>query len=253
VPRFLALIATSLVRSHFSLRLPRRRYVPSSGFLNRPTFYSALELAGLFHPAATSRVPPVQGLLSSRSHPSSSEGACLRVVEPLRAHRLAPVATRFGPRLRGLHPREAAFDASPLFTEPHVAPLLGFLSSRLSQPTVDRRLPTISARDVFRSGPSLSRSLGASVPSVSPASHPMNASPLHRPARGFQPSLRPSVRQNGSSRDALATRLPESLLLTTQFAESRALGPVARAFEPTSRLPEKNTIPRQSSARLPAR
>lgn len=139
MPRFLALIATSLVRSHFSLRLPRRRYVPPSGFLNRPTFYSALELAGLFHPAATFRVPPVQGLLSSRSHPSSSEGACLQAVEPLRAHRLAPVATRLGPRLRGLYPREAAFNASPLFTEPHAAPLLGFLSSRRSRPTVDHR------------------------------------------------------------------------------------------------------------------
>ena len=33
-------------------------------------------LTGLFHPATTSRVLPVQGLLSSRSHPSSSEGAC---------------------------------------------------------------------------------------------------------------------------------------------------------------------------------
>lgn len=61
LPRFFALFATSLVRSHFSRRLPRLRYVPSSGFLNRPTSCSATELAGLFHPAATSRVTPVQG------------------------------------------------------------------------------------------------------------------------------------------------------------------------------------------------
>lgn len=65
----------------------------------------------------------------------------------------------------------------------------------------------------------------------------MNASPLHRPARGFEPSLRPSVRQNGSSRDALATRLPELHLLTTQFAESRALCPVARASNPLPGCP----------------
>lgn len=61
LPRFSALFATSLVRSHFSRRLPCLRYVPSSGFLNRSTSYSATELAGLFHPATTSRVTPVQG------------------------------------------------------------------------------------------------------------------------------------------------------------------------------------------------
>jgi len=91
----------------------------------------------------------------------------------------------------------------------------------------------------FRSGPSLSRSLGSSVLSVSPASNPMNASPLHRPARGFQPSLRPSVRQNGSSRDALATQLPGSLLLTTQFAESQARCPVTRASNPLPGCPRR--------------
>jgi hypothetical protein len=65
-----------------------------------------------------------------------------------RARRLAPTATRFGPRLRGLHPCEAAFTASPLFTDPQAAPLLGFLSSRHSLLTVDHSLPVISAHDV---------------------------------------------------------------------------------------------------------
>jgi len=90
-------------------RLPRHRFVPSSGFHSLSTSSSALGLAGLFHPAATSRVLPVQGLLSPRSHPSSSEGVAPGPLFPPRAHRLAPVATRCGPRLRGLHLREAAF------------------------------------------------------------------------------------------------------------------------------------------------
>jgi hypothetical protein len=59
-------------------QLPRYRFVPSSGFLGLSTSCSALGLAGLFHPAATSRVPPVQGLLAPRSHPPSSEGRAPR-------------------------------------------------------------------------------------------------------------------------------------------------------------------------------
>jgi hypothetical protein len=43
-------------------------------------FTPAQSFAGLFHPAATSRVHPVQGLLTSCSHPSSSEGACPHAV-----------------------------------------------------------------------------------------------------------------------------------------------------------------------------
>jgi len=72
----------------FSRRLPRPRFGPSSGFLNLSTFFSALQLTGLFHPAATSRVSPVQGLLSPCSHPSSSEGACPQAVGPPRLTRL---------------------------------------------------------------------------------------------------------------------------------------------------------------------
>jgi len=64
-----------------SRRLPCLRFVPSSGFLDLSTSFSALGLAGLFHPAATSRIHPVQGVLSPRSHPSSSEGACPQAVD----------------------------------------------------------------------------------------------------------------------------------------------------------------------------
>jgi len=61
--------------STFHEELPGPRYGPASSFLNSLPAFSAHALAGLFHPAATSRVLPVQGLLSPHSHPSSSEGA----------------------------------------------------------------------------------------------------------------------------------------------------------------------------------
>jgi hypothetical protein len=78
----------------FSRRLPRPRFGPSSGFLNLSTFFSALQPTGLFHPAATSRVSPVQGLLSPCSHPSSSEGACPQAVGPARLTRLRRLPSR---------------------------------------------------------------------------------------------------------------------------------------------------------------
>jgi hypothetical protein len=70
-----SLFATPSERVHSPRGFPSPRYVPSSGALSLPTSYSALRLAGLLHPAATSRALLVQGLLSRRSHPSSSEGA----------------------------------------------------------------------------------------------------------------------------------------------------------------------------------
>lgn len=152
MPRFFALFATSRVRSHFSRRLPRPRYVPSFGFRDRPTSFSAHSLAGLFHPAATSRTHPVQGLLSSRSHPSSSEGAFPHAVGTNRARRLSQAATRQVPRLRGLHPRKVAFAVSPLFTATRVAPLIEFLlpqaliSYGRSQLTCDPPLSTFTPR-----------------------------------------------------------------------------------------------------------
>jgi hypothetical protein len=50
--------------------------------------------AGLFHPAATSRVRPVQGRLSPRSAQTLVELRCPLVVDASRAHRLATAATR---------------------------------------------------------------------------------------------------------------------------------------------------------------
>jgi hypothetical protein len=78
--RVSALIATSPPRVHLHEHIPSARYVPSSGFLGLSTVCSAVRLAGLFHPAATSRVharsgasPLAQPVLpsSGRAAPSS--------------------------------------------------------------------------------------------------------------------------------------------------------------------------------------
>jgi hypothetical protein len=128
-----------------------------------------------------------------------------------RAHRLAPVATRFGPRLRGLHPREAAFAASPLFTEPHAAPLLGFVSSRLSPLTVDHSLPVISAHDVH----ALRLRFRARALRSSPAYLPQEARRIRLRFTGLLEvsSLLSvhSVRQDGSSLDVPAIQFPRPL------------------------------------------
>jgi hypothetical protein len=69
------------------------RYVPSSGFCNLSTAFSASGRVGLLHPTATSRVLSVQGFLSTRSRPDSSPGLFpLAVVEPT-THRPRSAAT----------------------------------------------------------------------------------------------------------------------------------------------------------------
>jgi len=109
------------------------------------------------------------------------------------AHRLSPAATRRGPRLRGLHPREVAFAARPLFTVLHAAPLFGFRSSRHRLLSVGLSLPASSARDVSIVPPSLFAIAGRFRPQRLSRPKPGVASPLRLPARAFEPFLRPSV------------------------------------------------------------
>jgi hypothetical protein len=62
----------------------------------------------LFHPAAMSRVRPVQGLLSSCSCLPHRENDCPLAVVGTTTHRPRPAATIIPPRLRGFAPHEAA-------------------------------------------------------------------------------------------------------------------------------------------------
>jgi hypothetical protein len=61
------LIATSAGAVHRSAGIPTYGQVPSSAFLTSSTVSSATGLAGLFHPAATSRICPAGVWPSSRS------------------------------------------------------------------------------------------------------------------------------------------------------------------------------------------
>jgi hypothetical protein len=122
-----------------------RRFSPPSGF------------AGFFHPAATSRVVAVQGLLSPRSRAPSSRAASplplpLRALTGTRVVRLfgAPLVIGCHPRsvrLRGFDPRGAALSAARVFASPQLAPLFGFFSSRSSTAAVSSSSPEPSARN----------------------------------------------------------------------------------------------------------
>lgn len=107
-PRFVPSSRLHPRAATFSRKVPTSRFVPSSDFLSPSTVCSALGLAGLFHPAATSRVSLVQGLLSPCSLPRSSRGACPLAVGSQTAHPLAQAAAIHAPRLRGFHPHRAA-------------------------------------------------------------------------------------------------------------------------------------------------
>jgi len=90
--RVSCLFAASLAASTSGERFHSLAPVPSSSFHSSSTASSATSSAGLFHPAATSRLHSIQGLLSPCSRPS------FRKNRPpcgwrSRADRLAPVAT----------------------------------------------------------------------------------------------------------------------------------------------------------------
>jgi hypothetical protein len=147
---------------------------------------------------------PFRGLLSSRSHPSSSEGA---TPSPLSRAPLtnttgcpiAPVATECGPRPRGLHPREAAFTEPPLFTTTRAAPLIEFVSSRHSRvrliaPYLRSPLSTLLV-------PAFALAIANTArPQRLSRTRMTNPSPFRLPARAFEPSLRPSVRRDDPRR-----------------------------------------------------
>jgi len=106
---------------------------PSSGFLNLSTAFSAIWLASLFHPAATCRVRPVQGLLPSCSCLSHRETFCPHVVERTRAHRPRSAATLIRPDFEALI-RTKKRCCSLGLTAQQLAPLFRFPSPPGSSP-----------------------------------------------------------------------------------------------------------------------
>jgi hypothetical protein len=95
----------------------------------------------LFHPTAAFRVRLVQGFLSRRSHPSSSEGASPLAVGPGALIRPEPNVREPDPRLRGFYPRRAAFLRPIWLTGSTVAPLFEFLLLQVPSPRLGPGLP----------------------------------------------------------------------------------------------------------------
>jgi hypothetical protein len=117
--------------------IPCSRYVPSSGFLSLPTVYSTFGYAGLFRPAATSRVSLRPGVSPAPQPSRLVVGRCLRavVVHPLTGK---PAATDerldFEALLCG--PKRSSRQG---LAAPSVAPLFGFLPPSGSHASVVSR------------------------------------------------------------------------------------------------------------------
>lgn len=121
-------------RVHHSRGVPCPRSVPSPGSRNLSTAFSALQLAGLFHPAAVSRASYRTGAsYPSRSRsPSSGELLPPCRCAPLRSPCRSLAATRWSPRLRGLAPREDAHHRSGVQSPRRPLPSSVSTSSRCS-------------------------------------------------------------------------------------------------------------------------
>ena len=80
LPRVSVLIATSAERIYLPASFPPLAYVPSAAFLALSTAYSSLRLAGLFHPAATSRIHLPGAFPATQPAASSTTCALLSLV-----------------------------------------------------------------------------------------------------------------------------------------------------------------------------
>lgn len=188
--RVSSLIATSPLRVHchegYQAFVTFRPQAFSASRRFTPRFGSA----GLFHPAAASRAPLVQGLLTRRSHPSSSEGASPLVVgaRPLTGRNRCPQA--HSSTSRSL----SASSSVPMVRQlawPRVAPLFEFLLLQVSSLSPSAlAYPERSAREVverflrLRARPVRSSSASTDEKSGQPVSEfanlPENFEPTHQ-------------------------------------------------------------------------
>ncbi len=183
-----SLIAASTSGVHHSPGNPLPDFVPPSAFLTPSTVCSATSLAGLFHPAATSRVCPSGVYPSPRS----------RTGFPRPCHALLPFNApacdqRMRPRLQGLAPRgECGAVRDRLKTRsiraPHGLLLLRVFSPHtVEAPSRPRRPRPFTAM----SPPQL-------VLDVLPVRGSAFLYPGFRPAQGLWPELPSSFRKTGS-------------------------------------------------------
>jgi hypothetical protein len=148
-------------------RLPSPRYVPSSGFLNLSTVFSALRLCELIpsrsHVQGCRRsgasLPAQTDALIERRFPLAVVLMTTARVGPsgslTRYPPRSPSSALMRPRLRGFTPREGALRTVWVSASPHLAPLFGFFSSRSSTTAFGSSLPgAIRPRRSSLSGPS---------------------------------------------------------------------------------------------------
>jgi hypothetical protein len=220
-----------------SRRLPRRRFVPSSGFLDLSTFFSAPRLASLFHPAAASRIP-------------SRSGASLPAQPPFLFGRTLPPgrcpSTR-SPTCAGC--RSSRSSASRLSSARGRVLCSAVIHSSARRSPLRVPLPQAPhflRLDSISSSPPLStffRSAFAFAIAARPRPQRLSrlkpASRLRfaEPARAFGPFLQPSVLAPPTRRplpcDDLARELHKSNVLVTRTFDSFSfpIGPLSVALE----------------------
>jgi hypothetical protein len=134
-----------------TVRLPKPHYVPSTGDRSLSTVCSTPWLRGLFHPRATYRARPVQGVLSPRSATRLVAGGCPLAVATFNARRT----------LRVRRPHQTCLDLEAFLCAEARARLSGDQPDRRSLPSSGSELlqaphpsspetgyPGSSARDV---------------------------------------------------------------------------------------------------------
>jgi hypothetical protein len=146
----LPLITTSDGSSHFPRGTTRDtqspRYGASSAFLPPTTLSSAAGLAGLFHPAAVSRVHP-SGVSTLRTEPHRVSPAVALGTFTIRHLRL-PAPAPNGPPSGPCSPHGVRRSIENGEAPDRSAPLVGFASSGSSPSTPWQRLHATSARDL---------------------------------------------------------------------------------------------------------
>jgi hypothetical protein len=121
--------------------------LPSSAFLPLPTVCSAFGLAGLFHPAATSRVLPREDPARTAETPRRRLLA-LSSLARVRCRRLPDDATFPSPAHRALFRARVPVSSLRCLAAASILPLVGPSSSRFSLPSPSGRLHVPSARDL---------------------------------------------------------------------------------------------------------
>jgi hypothetical protein len=157
LPRFSSRFRDITTAQPLIARLPTSRYGPSSAFAAARRFHPRIRLRAYFIPLPRPGFILFRGLLSPRSHPSSSKGRSplpllhRRSLAHFHSRRSERAATCDASRLRGFDPRKAAFHELGYSPRPQPLPSSVSLSSRfLPLSTSAPAYPAPSALGVLR-------------------------------------------------------------------------------------------------------